>query len=498
MNVAQLLLRGRDAAAGADAWRCGGQSATYPELIDRVARLAAGLARAGLRPGDRVVLDLPNGPNLLEMLWACFWGGYVVVPLNWHLHPEEVAYVLDDCAAAAILLGAETRHHAGALPSGVQIIGAGVSSLNDVLADVGSPLCEVDGGDVAWLFYTSGTTGRPKGATLSHRNLLAMTLNYYADLDPVAPGSVFVHAAPLSHGSGLYLLPVTGHGATNVIAESTSFDPSGYLDLMDAVQATHATFLAPTMLNRLVAAAQPDDPRLASLRSVVVGGAPFYREDIVRAQECLGPIVTQIYGQGEAPMTVTVLHPDECSGERLASCGRSFTGVALRVIDDDGVEVPTGTAGEVAVRGDVVMSGYWNNPDATAQALRDGWLRTGDVGHLDHDGYLYLTDRAKDVIITGGSNVYPREVEEVLLAYPGVREVAVIGEPDSEWGEAICAVVVLDADVCVSEEELLSHCRGHLASFKKPRRFVFAADLPKNATGKVLKRELRLDPAGRS
>ncbi len=497
MNVAHLLLRGRDVAAGAAAWRYGERSAAYSTLIDRAARLAAGLARTGLRPGDRVVIDLPNSPDLLEMLWACFWGGYVAVPVNWHLHPKEVAHVTDDCAASAILLGDQTGYHADALRSGVHVIGAGGIPLDDVLADTGSTLWEVSGEEPAWLFYTSGTTGRPKGATLSHRNLLAMTLNYYADLDQVAPGSVFVHAAPLSHGSGLYLLPATGHGATNVIAATTSFDPVTFLDLVGAVRATHVAFLAPTMLNRLVAATQPTDPRLADLRSVVVGGAPFYREDLIRAQECVGPIITQMYGQGEAPMTISVLPPAEATEVHFASCGRPFTGVALRVIDPLGRDLPTGTSGEVAVRGDVVMSGYWNNPDATSETLRGGWLHTGDVGHVDDGGYLYLTDRAKDVIMTGGSNVYPREVEEVLLSYPGVREVAVIGEPDPEWGEAICAVVVLEPDIEVDAAELVSHCRGHLASFKKPRRVVFTDELPKNATGKVLKRDLRLEMAGR-
>jgi acyl-CoA synthetase (AMP-forming)/AMP-acid ligase II len=494
VNLAHLLLRGARLADGAPAWKYGTRTASYAELLDRVSRLSAGLGQLGLHRGDRVILDVPNAPELLELLWACFWGGYVAVPVNWHLHPQEVGYIAGHCSAAAILLADETAEHRAALPDTVQVLSAsgrlGVA-LADLAAAPGAPLSEVAPADPAWLFYTSGTTGRPKGATLSHRNLMAMTLNYYADLDPVAAGSVFLHAAPLTHGSGLYLLPATGRGATSVIMAGRRFDAGAYLDLLAAEGATHAAFLAPTMLNRILAVAGAGDDRLATLRSVVVGGAPFYRDDGVRAQRRLGPIVSQIYGQGEAPMTITVLRAAECAGARLASCGRPFTGVALRVADPGGAELPAGQAGEVQVRGDVVMAGYWDNPAATAQALAGGWLRTGDIGHLDDDGYLYLTDRAKDVVITGGSNVYPREVEEVLLTHPAVREVAVIGEPDPEWGESVCAVVVADESRAVTVNELLAHCAGQLASFKKPRRFVFVPALPKNATGKVLKRELR-------
>ncbi|TQC45197.1 hypothetical protein EEB14_32930 [Rhodococcus sp. WS4] len=498
MNLAHLLLRGTTYGGERPAWKYGSDTATYREMVDRVSQLAAGLTAAGLRPGDRIVLDLPNRPELLEMLWTCFWGGFVAVPLNWHLHASEVGYVVEDCGAAVVLVAKETADHAVGLPASVRVLSCDTSAgqpLTDVLGVSGLPPRDTRPDDPAWLFYTSGTTGRPKGAVLSHRNLLSMTLNYYSDVDPVSPGSVYLHAAPLSHGSGLYLLPATGHGATNVIMSSTSFDADSYLDLVAAERVSHAAFLAPTMLNRVVAVARPRDPRLATLRSIVIGGAPFYREDVLRARDRLGPIVHQIYGQGEAPMTITALRADEWTQARLPSCGRPFSGVEVRVVDAAGRDVTVGESGEVAVRGDVVMSGYWNNPSATAQALRNGLLHTGDIGHFDEHGFLYLTDRAKDVIITGGSNVYPREVEEVLLTHPAVSEVAVVGLPDPAWGESICAVVVTVQDATVSKEELVEYCRDHLASFKKPREVVFVAELPKNATGKVLKRGLRdLDP----
>jgi len=493
-TVAGLLLQGADRAGDGAAWRYGDRSMSYPQLVQRVSRLAGGLAGLGLRPGDRVVLDLPNSPDLLELMWACFWGGHVVVPVNWHLHRNEVAFVIDDCAAAAILLAPETAAHAYGLPPSVRVLstdGAVGLALDTLRVAEPAPMHVGGPEEPAWLFYTSGTTGRPKGASLSHRNLMAMTLNYYADLDPVAADSVYLHAAPLSHGSGLYLLPATGHGATNIIMESTSFDPDAYLDLLAEAHVTHAAFLAPTMLNRMLDALLPGDSRTASVRSLVVGGGPFYREDALRARERLGPIVHQIYGQGESPMTITVLPAELCVGARLTSCGRPYTGVLVRVVDAKGVPLPAGEDGEVVVRGDVVMSGYWGNPDASAAALRDGWLHTGDIGRLDEGGFLYLTDRAKDVIITGGSNVYPREVEEILLTHPGVSEVAVVGQRDQVWGESICAVVVAAPGTAPSADELIAYCRSRLAAFKKPRTVVFVDELPKNPTGKVLRRDLR-------
>ena len=368
-----------------------------------------------------------------------------------------------------------------------------VLDYEDVLATEPSPAVDTAPDEPAWLFYTSGTTGRPKGAILTHRNLATVTDAYHHDLDPVADGSIYLHAALLTHGSGMYLLPSTARGATTVIAPGTSFSPSDFVGLIEDHQVTHAAFLAPTMLRRVV-----DEARgrtLPSLRSVVVGGAPLYQEDLRAAVGVLGPIVVQMYGQGEAPMTITVMPASEAL-DHPGSCGRAFHGVEVRIADPDGEPVPDGADGEVLVRGDVVMRGYWDNPDATAATLANGWLHTGDIGHLDA-GYLHLTDRAKDVIITGGSNVYPREVEEVLLTHPAVREAAVVGVPDPEWGESVRAFVVPAGDVTGGDPapgELIQYCRGRLASFKKPREVILVTELPKNAAGKILKRELRRFP----
>ena len=511
MNIAGLLADGIARAGDRLALVQGARSLTYRELGDRVARLAAGLAGLGLRRGDRIVLLMPNRPELIESLWAAFHGGFVAVPVNWHLHPDEVGYIVRHCGAAAVVVSDETAAATRTLPDGVRVLrvgrgegpdtgldhagpgntGLGDTGLDyeDVLAPAASPIADAVAEDPAWLFYTSGTTGRPKGATLTHRNLAAMTEAYHRDLDPVAGGSIYLHAAPLTHGSGLYLLPSTARGATQVIAPGTSFSARDFVALLEKHQVTHAAFLAPTMLRRVV-----DEARgrtFPSLRSVVVGGAPLYQEDLRAAVGVLGPIVIQMYGQGEAPMTITVM-PAAAALDHPGSCGRAFHGVEIRVADTVGEPVPDAADGEVLVRGDVVMRGYWDNPDATAATLAGGWLHTGDIGHLDA-GYLHLTDRAKDVIITGGSNVYPREVEEVLLTHPAVREAAVVGVPDPEWGESVRAFVVATGDPAPAE--LIQYCRSRLASFKKPREVILVTELPKNAAGKILKRELRRLPS---
>jgi fatty-acyl-CoA synthase len=496
VNTAGLLDDGIARAGQRLALVQGSRALTYPELGDRVARLAAGLAGLGLRPGDRVVLLMPNRVELVESLWAAFHGGFVAVPVNWHLHPDEVGYIVGNCGAAAVIVTDETAAAARGLPEHVKVLrvargdgsGGGID-YETVFAPAPSPPVSAGGNDAAWLFYTSGTTGRPKGATLTHRNLAAMTDAYLRDLDPVADGSVYLHAAPLTHGSGLYLLPSTARGATQVIAPGTSFSAGRFVDLMGEYRVTHAAFLAPTMLRHVVEAARGRE--LHALRSVVIGGAPLYQEDLRAATGVFGRIVTQMYGQGEAPMTITVM-PGAEALDHPGSCGRPFHGVQVRVADSGGEPVPDGADGEVLVRGDVVMRGYWDNPEATAATLAGGWLHTGDIGHFE-DGYLHLTDRAKDVIITGGSNVYPREVEEVLLTHPAVREVAVVGVPDPEWGESVRAFVVAEGNP--DPGELIQHCRGRLASFKKPREVILVSELPKNAAGKILKRELRQLPA---
>ncbi|MDH4051204.1 MAG: AMP-binding protein, partial [Rubrivivax sp.] len=349
--------------------------------------------------------------------------------------------------------------------------------------------------------YTSGTTGRPKGVMITQRNLLTMGLTYFIDVDAVSPRDAIVYAAPMSHGAGLYAVPHLMAGARHVVPASGGVDPAELFELGRQVGPL-STFAAPTIVKRLVDHAEaaglgPDDAA-RSFKTIVYGGAPMYLADIQRALRVMGPRFVQIYGQGETPMVGTALsrrhladtaHPRYL--ERLASVGVAQTPVRIRIADAQGRDLPPGEVGEVLVRGDSVMAGYWRNPEATAAAIRGGWLLTGDVGCLDADGFLTLKDRSKDLIISGGSNIYPREVEEVLLTLPGVAEVAVVGAPDPEWGEVVVAFVVAQGGAALSTETLDAHCLAHMARFKRPKQYRLVDALPKNNYGKVLKTALR-------
>jgi long-chain acyl-CoA synthetase len=351
-----------------------------------------------------------------------------------------------------------------------------------------------EAGDPAWLFYTSGTTGRPKGVTLTQKNVMALVLNYFSDVDAIAPGEAIIHAAPMSHGSGFYILPHVAHAGLNVVPESGGFDAPEIYALLQARRGV-TMFAAPTMVKRLVDF--PGDADTRNLKTIVYGGGPMYVADCKAAMARFGPKLAQIYGQGESPMTITAMgkaihaatgHPRY--DERMASVGQAFTGVEVRVGDADDRPLPAGAIGEILVRGDPVMAGYWDNPQASAETLRGGWLHTGDVGSLDEEGFLTLKDRSKDVIISGGSNVYPREVEEVLLRHPGVSEVSVVGKSDPEWGEVVVAFIVARGKQ-PEAAELDALCLDNIARFKRPKAYRYVEALPKNSTGKVLKTELR-------
>jgi acyl-CoA synthetase (AMP-forming)/AMP-acid ligase II len=506
MNIGSLLTKASRLHGNQLAIRYGERQLTYTDLNHRAGQLAQALQTLGVRPGDRVALVQRNGPALFETLFACFRAGAVAVPINARLHPEEVAFICQDCAASVLVVTEE--HAAAALQAHKQVPDlqlVGVESVPgaldyETLLSAADPMdgdAQVAPDDLAWLFYTSGTTGKPKGAMLTHRNLLAMTMNYYADVNPIAPEDVVLHAAPLTHGSGLYGLPAFAKGATNVILHSPSFDPEMVFSLIQRLRVTTIAFLAPTQIKMLL-----DGPYqsydLSSLRCITYGGGPMYVEDMKQAVEAFGPVLVQIYGQGEAPMTISYLrreehvtHGDPVAEQRLASAGIPRTDVEVRIVNEDDHEVPAGEIGEIVARGSVVMAGYWNQPDATADTLRGGWLHTGDIGRMDAQGYLFLLDRKKDTIISGGNNIYPREIEEVLLKHPAIYEVAVIGVPDPLWGESVKAVVALRPGMAVTEEEVIAFCWQHLASYKKPRTVEFVPELPKNAYGKILKRELR-------
>ena len=504
-NLSSLLLRNAHRFPALPAVAVGGSVRhAYRELASRVARLAGALRGAGLLPGERVAIVARNCAEYLEAMFACWHAGLCAVPVNSKLHPDELVYVLAHSSARWAFVDAEwssalsaRADELSALERTVTLGGTEYERLfaGELLAQPAA----VASNDPAWLFYTSGTTGRPKGVVLSHGNLLAMSLCFLADVESIEPGDAIVHAAPLSHGSGLYVLPHVLSAAVNVVPEAGGFDPGEIVALLERWDRV-CFFAAPTMVKRLVAHPALGHARLDRLKSIVCGGAPLYIEDCKAAAAALGPRLAQIYGQGESPMTITamsraVLADALARGDdaRLGSVGVAQTGLELRIGGADDASLPTGEAGEVLVRGPTVMQGYWMNPEASAATLANGWLHTGDVGCLDADGFLTLKDRSKDLIISGGSNIYPREVEEVLQRHPAVGEVAVVGRKHADWGEEVVACIVARGNVETGalERELDHLCLAHIARFKRPKAYVFLAELPKNNTGKVLKTALR-------
>jgi long-chain acyl-CoA synthetase len=467
--------------------------ATYGDLAARTARLAGALReRLKLKPGDRVAIAAKNAPDYISLLYGIWHAGLAAVPMNAKLHGVELAYILDQsgarvCFASPGIDGQISPHAPRSLERLITIDSPEYRSLfaSDPIA-VAARAAD----DLAWLFYTSGTTGKPKGAMLSHRVLAAASEAYAAEVDPIAPGDCILHAAPMSHGSGIYIMPHVARLGLQVVPESEGFDPDEVVALFNAFPRT-SMFAAPTMIKRVVAC--PADCRTDNIRTLIWGGAPMYVEDALAALDRFGPRLAQIYGQGEAPMTITTLSKEDIADrehprwrERLGSAGKPYACVEVAITDGEDRALPAGEPGEILCRG-VVMSGYWQNAEASAASLRGGWLHTGDVGVLDEEGYLHLKDRSKDLIISGGSNIYPREVEEVLLTHGAVREVSVIGRPNREWGEIVVAYVVGD----VQSSELDALCLAHIARFKRPKDYVFVDALPKNNYGKILKTELR-------
>lgn len=456
------------------------------------------IARHGLNPGDRVALAMENCPDYFPLLYGIWRAGLSAVPLNNKLHPKEMAWILADsetklCLASPKLASALSAPGLGALPP---IVATGSTDHRALLG--GDAIADGlnDSSAEAWLFYTSGTTGRPKGAMLSHRNLLFACHCYYADIDYIDTRDTILHAAPLTHGSGLYGLAHIARGGNNVILEG-SFEPEQVFDAL-ATTENVSMFAAPTMVSRLINHPDAGSADTRGLKTIIYGGAPMYLADLERALTLLGPKLYNLYGQGESPMTITGLdkatHAD--SGhpqweQRLASAGVARTGVAVKIVGEDGRDLPHGDIGEIVTRSDCVMTGYWNNPEANAKAIRDGWLWTGDLGAMDADGFVTLKDRSKDLIISGGSNIYPREIEDVLLRHPAVLEAAVIGRPHADWGEEVIAFVVRRAGTQLEASELDKLCLDNIARFKRPKHYQFVDALPKNNYGKVLKTDLR-------
>lgn len=466
----------------------------YGSFADRVARLAGEFAAGGLQPGDRVAVFMRNHPAYLEVLYGAWWAGLAIVPINAKLHLREAKWILEHAQVRWCFVSPDIGADVREPERTIDATGAGYEAL---FAAAPAPLVPRASGDLAWLFYTSGTTGKPKGVMLTHRNLMVMGLTYFVDVDSVDHADAIVYGSPMSHGAGMYAIPHVMAGARHVVPVSGGFEAAEVFDLSRAFGRI-SMFAAPTMVRRLVDHAQATGADSAGFKTIVYGGAPMYAADLERAVRVMGPRFVQIYGQGESPMTITALSRQRVAdnkharhAQRMASVGVAQTPVEVRVAKPDGESLPTDSIGEVTVRGETVMAGYWRDPEATAATLRDGWLFTGDMGSLDEDGFLTLKDRSKDVIISGGSNIYPREVEEVLLLAETVAEVAVVGAPDAEWGEAVIAFVVARPGHRIDPAALDALCLEHIGRFKRPKRYEVVDALPKNNYGKVLKRALR-------
>jgi acyl-CoA synthetase (AMP-forming)/AMP-acid ligase II len=506
MNVGRFLAHAaeRDPAKPAFVW--GSNVISYGQANARSDSVAGALQRFGLAKGERVGVLMPNCPQLLESMFATWKAGGCVVPLNARFRREEIIYHLADARARAVIFGEQYRDVVAALSDRVPAVErficvgeplAGQLAYEELAAGDLGPLRDGDVADedLAWLFYTSGTTGRPKGAMLTYGNLTFVSVAWVADLMPLQPEDVGLHAAPLTHGAGFHALALTMKGATQVLLRPAQFDPENFCATVQRHRITNA-WLVPTQIKMLLNYADLGKWDLSSLRWIVYGGSPMYVEDLKQALHRIGPVFVQIYGQGETPMTATYLRREDHVAEgaraaRLASCGRPRSGLEVRVLDEQDRELRRGQTGQICVNGASVMAGYWERPEATAETLRGGWLHTGDIGYMDSHGYVFILDRTKDMIISGGANIYPREVEEVLIQHPAVSEACVVGVPHEIWGEAVKAIVVLQPDAAATGEALTQFVGQRLADYKKPKSVDFVAELPKNAYGKVLRRELK-------
>lgn len=499
MNIASFVYDVARRQPGNPGVTCGSTTRSYGEFADRFTRLAGALRAQGLAPGDRVLLFMDNCGEYLEVLMACWTAGLCTVPVNAKLHYREVEHIASNSGAKTVFTTPYLQATAEKLPGaleGLSVICAGTDQYERLLTAGPLRPMELDATHRAWIFYTSGTTGKPKGAVLTHRNLLCTSLTYYADIDQISPADTKFHAAPLSHGSGLYAVPHLMRGAHQVVFPGFDLDAiAEALTRYDNV----TMFAVPTTMTRMMRHQEKSPLPVERIRTIYYGGAPMYVADLEKALAVFGPRLFHLYGQGESPMTITglgkTMHIDDGSQrfrDRLGSCGYARTGMTVKVVDGEGRELPPGEVGEVVCRGDCVMEGYWNNPTANAETLKGGWLHTGDLGSMDETGLLTLNDRSKDLIISGGTNIYPREVEEALLYHPSVAEVSVVGRPHPDWGEeAVAFVVVKEGAQPVSAEELDALCLDRIARFKRPKAYRFLDALPKSGYGKILKTELR-------
>ncbi|MDB5592896.1 acyl-CoA synthetase [Enterovirga sp.] len=509
MNLAHFLRQSARRHAEEIGLVWGERSWTWAELDRRVDAMAAALVARGVVKGDRVLVQARNSNQMFESMFVCFRLGPVWVPTNFRQTPDEVAFLAAASGASAMICGSEFPDHAAAARAAAPSIRFAVSigpsgfgedydGLVAAHAGAAAPTADVLHDDPCWFFFTSGTTGRPKAAVLTHGQMAFVATNHLCDLMPgTTHRDASLVVAPLSHGAGIHQLAQVARGAKTVLLPGERFDVDEAWRLVAQWRITNM-FTVPTIVKMLVEHPAVDRHDHSSLRHVIYAGAPMYREDQKRALAKLGRVLVQYFGLGEVTGNITVLPPElhepqDGPDVKIGTCGYERTGMQVQIQDETGREAAPGETGEICVCGLAVFAGYYNNPDANAAAFRNGWFRTGDLGHMDREGFLFITGRASDMYISGGSNVYPRETEEKVLTHPAVAEVAIVGVPDETWGEVGIAACVLKPGAALEEEELLAWLAPKVARYKLPRRVVFLEELPRSGYGKVTKKLVRAE-----
>lgn len=506
MNLAHFLTQAARRLPDRPAIVWGPQSWSWAAFEARSAALAAGLAGLGIVKGERVLVHSKNGNGILEAMFACFRLGAVFVPTNFRLQPDEVVELAKTAGARLFLCHGQFPDHAAAvLAAGivrhVVRIGPGTLGATSTGALIEAnlaqpaPTAAVQYDDPCWFFFTSGTTGRSKAAVLTHGQMAFVTTNHLCDLMPgTTEEDVSLVVAPLSHGAGIHFLAQVARGAASVLLAGEKFDPDEAWRLVARHRVTNM-FTVPTILKLLAEDPSADRHDHSSLRHVIYAGAPMYRADQQMILRKLGKVIVQYFGLGEVTGNITVLparlHDAADGWAYEGSCGFARTGMQVSVQDEAGRELAPGETGEICVIGPAVFAGYYDNEAANRASFRDGWFRTGDLGHMDAEGFVYITGRASDMYISGGSNIYPREIEEKILTHPDITEVAVLGMPDAKWGEVGVAVCVPRAGAVLDEARLLAWLAPKVARYKLPRRVLFWEALPKSGYGKVPKRLVR-------
>ena len=496
----------------------GDQQWTWQQVNQRVNAAVTALRAMGVRPGERLLVQLKNGLPLFESAFIAFKLGLVWVPVNFRLTPQEVAYIASSSQASVLLTQQEFAEHAmaavaaspalraqiwtDAMPANLQLTQGAHTTYNSMVhtqVPAQFQACEVDYQHPLWFFYTSGTTGRPKAAVLTHGQMAFVVTNHLADLLPgLTQHDASLVVAPLSHGAGIHALVNVARGARTVLLPGDGLDCDAAFSLVEKHKVGNM-FTVPTILKRLAESDAASRHDHSSLKHIIYAGAPMYRVDQERALKTLGGVIVQYFGLGEVTGNITVLRTDEHSeagGKYLPTCGTARIGMEVAILDDACQPQAAGEQGEICTRGPAVFAGYWNNPEANAQAFKGGWFHTGDLGVMDARGFVTITGRSSDMYISGGSNVYPREMEELLLTLPGVNEVAVLGVPDAQWGEVGVAIVVQDMQVNASSwalDTLHQALDGKIARYKWPRHCVVWDSLPKSAYGKIAKKDIRIE-----